>query len=63
MWAIWCKELNGGKGDWLMCPECEAILAFKTKAAACKRAAKEYGFDSYSEAKRNKWCEVRSITW
>lgn len=58
MYGVWCKD---GKGEWLTCPECRAILAFLSKADACKRAAKEYGFDTYSEAKQKDWCEVRPL--
>lgn len=31
---------------------------FETKSAACKRAAAEYGFDFYADAKRKGWVEV-----
>lgn len=31
---------------------------YGSKKKACHAAAKEFGFDSYSEAKRKGWCEV-----
>ena len=61
MWGIWCKERKNNKGDWFRCGECAAILAFESKADACKRAAQEYGFDTYTEAKARDWCEVRKL--
>jgi hypothetical protein len=38
-----------------------AIVAFSSKRAACKRAAKYFGYESYTEAKRHGWCEVRPL--
>ena len=67
MWGIWCKDRGEDRGDWLRelpIPGyvSHAVLAFDTKTAACRRAAAEYGFDTYSEAKRHGWCEVRKLT-
>jgi hypothetical protein len=62
MWGVWLKD----KKDWLreradVCCSSNAILAFTSKRAACSRAAKEYGFASYTEAKRKDWVEVRPL--
>lgn len=37
------------------------VLAFTTKRSACRHAARQYGFKSYTQAKRKGWCEVRSL--
>lgn len=59
MWAIWDFTTK----DWLREPlqEFTAILAFDTKRSACGRAAQCWGYDSYSEAKADGWCEVRKL--
>ena len=67
LYGIWCKDLNDNKGGWYReLPSMEndgyvAILVFTSKRAACCRARTEYGFDTYSEARRNGWVEVRSL--
>ena len=53
LYAIWCCDNK----DWLMSPDGE-VLAFKAKRTACNRAAREYGFSTYSEAKRKGWVVV-----
>lgn len=63
MWGIWCKDIN----DWLrempsgVDDGGAAILAFTSKREACRRAGKHYHFGSYTEAKKNDWCEVRKL--
>lgn len=67
--GIWCKDIgfkrNGeNKADWLRernTDRYKPILAFESKRAACKRAAEEYGYPSYTEAKRKGWVEVRPL--
>lgn len=67
LYGIWCKDVNDNKGDWLRELESvvnyggTAILAFERKRDACDRAAEHYSFDSYTEAKRKDWCEVRQL--
>jgi hypothetical protein len=64
MWGIWCLDTN----DWAREMPSNvndggvAVLAFFSKQAACKRAAERYFYDTYTEAKRDGWCEVRKIT-
>jgi hypothetical protein len=68
LYGIWCKDLNDNKGGWYReLPSTVndghvATLAFASKRDACYRAASEYGFDTYSEAKRNGWVEVKTLT-
>lgn len=63
MWGIWDNDKN----DWVrelpskVDDGGSAILAFFSKADACRRAAKHFGFDSYTEAKTKDWCEVRPL--
>jgi hypothetical protein len=65
MWGIWDNENK----DWVKESrhtgysfyETDAVLAFKSKRAACNRAANRFGFDSYTDAKRRGWCEVRKL--
>lgn len=61
MWGIWCFDKN----DWLRgasrSTDHEAILAYETKRKACQRARDEYGFDTYTQTKREGWCEVRQL--
>ncbi len=56
MWGIWDFDKN----DWVR--PCllhgNPILAFESKRAACLHASRNYGFETYSEAKRRGWCEV-----
>lgn len=64
IWAIWDLD----EKDWVrelpskVDDGGEAILAFTSKREAYRRAAKHFGFDSYTEATRKGWCEVREIT-
>lgn len=39
-----------------------AILAYTSIREAKARAAKAYGFDTYDEAKKNGWVEVKTLT-
>ena len=63
MWGIWCLDTN----DWLrelpskVDDGGEAILVFSSKRAAQRRAAKHYGYDTYSEVFATGFCEVRDI--
>lgn len=60
-WGIWDCEKNdwhrifGGRGA------VNTIPAFSSKAVACKEAAYQFGFNTYTEAKRKGWCEVRPL--
>jgi hypothetical protein len=60
-WGVWCKDTD----DWLRephsIPKDVAILAFDSKKAAQRRAARNYGFPSYREARKKDWCEVRRL--
>jgi hypothetical protein len=38
-----------------------AILAFEKCRQAQRRAAKHFGCDTYAEARRDGWCEVRRL--
>lgn len=64
LYGIWCKDEKNNKGDWLreFPSKVEdggiAILAFTSKREAQRRAADNYGFGTYSEAKKNDWVEV-----
>lgn len=57
-WKIgWVREYpstlyEGGK----------AILAFTSIKEARARAASTYGYDSYSDVKKDGWCEVRVLS-
>ena len=74
LYGIWCKDLKLNKksgryrGDWLRELPSNvddggiAMLVFASLREAQSRAAKHYGFDSYTEVKKNGWCEVRSLT-
>lgn len=62
VYAIWCHdELDSG--DWLRETRADGIgiIAFLSKRAAQKRAAQEFNYDSYSAAKRDGWCDVRTL--
>lgn len=67
IYGIWCKDLNESKGDWYRELPSQvddggiAILAFTSLREARERAAQEYGFDTYVEARKNDWCEVRPL--
>lgn len=67
LYGIWCKDLNDNKGGWYRELPSKvddggvAILAFTSQREAKSRAAQEYGFDTYAEAKKNDWCEVRPL--
>ena len=68
LYGIWCKDLKDCRGDWLReLPSSVddggiAMLVFTSKRAAEERAAKNYGFDTYAQARKNDWGEVRSLT-
>lgn len=63
MWSIYCFDSE----DWIHPVlygrqyDTKAYLVFETKKEACKRAAEEYGFATYTEAKRAGMCEVRLV--
>lgn len=63
MWGIWEFEIN----DWFRELPSKvddggiALLAFTSKAEACDRAAKNWGYDSYSQMKADGWGEVRPL--
>lgn len=57
MFGIWCKDTN----DWLRERGDTGIIVFESKRKACARAARTYGFPSYSAAKHKDWCEVRKV--
>lgn len=62
MYGIWDLSC----GDWVREYNYEGhslsgVLAFESKKFACRRAAQYFGFDSYAEAKRKGWCEVRGL--
>lgn len=59
MWGIWDFEKNDWVRPWLL--HGNPILAFESKRAACLNATYNFGFSSYSEAKRKGWCEVRPL--
>jgi hypothetical protein len=67
LYGIWCKDLKDCRGDWYRELPSKvddggvAILAFTSMRQAQKRAAQEYGFDAYSEARKNDWVEVRPL--
>lgn len=64
LYGIWCFDEN----SWLReLPSTVddggiALLVLPTKKSACERAAKHYGYESYREAKKEGWCEVRAFT-
>jgi hypothetical protein len=58
LYAIWL--LVGD--DWLReSASSDGLVVFTTKQAACYRAADEYGFKTYSAAKRAGWVEVKPL--
>ena len=57
VYGVWCKDKNGNKGDWL-----RELPSNVDDGGIAARAAKHYGFDSYSEVKKNDWCEVRPLS-
>lgn len=67
LYGVWCKDEDGGRGDWLreLASNVDdggiALLAFTSIRAAQARAAKHYGYDSYSGVKKDDWCEVRLL--
>ncbi len=69
-WGIWCKDESRPRlpneigGYWLrrLVNGHEAIQVFTSKAIACSCAAEEFGFWTYTEAKRKGWCEVRRLS-
>lgn len=64
MWAIWCLDVN----DWLrelpskVDDGGEAVLAYTSRRAAQRRAAKHFACASYGEAKAAGWCEVKLLS-
>lgn len=67
LYGIWCTDLNDNKGDWYRELPSKvddggiAILAFTSQREAKSRAAQEYAFDTYAEAKKSGWCEVKPL--
>ena len=68
LYGIWCLDLGYVKsrdrfnGAWMRERlGGNAILAFQSKREACRRAAKFYGFTTYTQAKRKGWVEVRLL--
>lgn len=67
LYGIWCKDLKDCKGDWMRELPSKvndgeiAILAFTAKRTAQERAAEAYGYDTYSQARRDDWVEVRQL--
>lgn len=62
LFGIWCLDkhtLRDGtyRGDWLR--NGRAVLAFTSKRHATIFAKEEYGFDSFTDAKRKGWVDVR----
>lgn len=60
LWGVWCFDNK----DWLRAARSaySPILAYESKRVAMKAAALEYcSFDSYSDANRKGWCEVREL--
>ncbi len=68
MFGIWCHDENDGNGDWMRELPSKvddggtAILAFDDRSEACIRAAKHYACETYADAKRDGWCEVRRLS-
>lgn len=63
LYGIWCWDVSKD-GEWLReysFNVANPILAYTSIRAAQKRAAKYAGFDTYTEAKRKGWCEVRTL--
>lgn len=67
IYGVWCKDAHGNKGDWLreMPSRMDygdiAILAFTTQRDAKQRAAREYGYETYTEAVKDGWCEIKPL--
>lgn len=59
IYGVWCRDVN----DWLREErfDVQGIIVFLSRRLAMMRAAEEYGFATYSAAKRADWCEVRPI--
>jgi predicted phosphoadenosine phosphosulfate sulfurtransferase len=63
VWAIW----DYVKKDWVrempskVDDGGEAILCYTSARAAKRRAAKHFGYDSYSGVEGDGWCEVRPV--
>lgn len=66
LYGIWTFE-SDDKGDWVreypptVISDKQAILAYERKQDACNRAAEHFGYDTYTAAKRDGWCEVRQL--
>jgi hypothetical protein len=67
LYGVWCKDLKKNKGDWMRELSSKvddgeiAILAYTSKREAQSRAAKAYGYDTYSQVRKDDWCEVRPL--
>lgn len=63
MWGIWVHpspHFSRKDGDWLREVRTDkAILVFDKEEKAKKRAANNFGYDSYDKVKEDGWCEVR----
>lgn len=68
LFGIWCHDSKDNKGDWYRELPSKvddggiALLAFTSIRAAQQRAASEYGYHTYSEVKKDGWCEVKLIS-
>lgn len=63
-YGVWCKDTGPSRdrGDWLRETRGgDGIIVFSSVRSAQRRAATEYGFSTYSEAKRKDWVEVRPL--
>jgi hypothetical protein len=57
-YGVWDNDAN----DWIHATDApEALLVWTSKRAACQWAANNWGFRTYTETKRNGWCDVRLI--
>lgn len=61
LYGVWCYDARNNRGDWLRYPGERAIVSYESKRAAWSRAAGEYGYATYTDAKRDGWCEVRQL--
>lgn len=62
LYGIWRNDADQNRGDWLRpVDDSTAIIAYQSKRAAWSRAAGEYGYPTYTAARRDGWCEVRPL--
>lgn len=69
-YGIWCYDnpRDYNKADWLrelpskVADGGEAILVYTSIRAAQHRAAEHFGFDTYTEVKKNGWAIVKPLT-